>query len=164
MFVSVRICAYIDYTAILLWPRAMVLWIGGLILWTSNANTLRTLRKYATLLGESAKRQAQSCCHSDTGGCRRCADKAPARTRRRKKNAAQWRWVREWLFVCLCVCVCVCVLIWLAWPGLRGRCLAKCALNCKCRHKQGTSKYKPGYVQIQTGYVQISTGIHSDTE
>ena len=48
--------------------------------------------------------------------------------------------------------------------GLRGRCLAECALNCKCRHKQGTSRYKPGYVQIQTGYVQISTGIHSDTE
>ena len=30
-------------------------------------------------------------------------------------------------------------------------CLAKCALNCKCRYKQGTSKYKREYVQIQAG-------------
>ena len=37
---------------------------------------------------------------------------------------------------CVGGCVCVCVVIWLAcganvWPNL------ECALNCRCRHKQG---------------------------
>ena len=131
--------------------------------------TVSALRKHATLLRESVnlKQQARSSSHSSAGSCRHGAGKAPALTRRRKKNAAQWTWVREWL--------CVCVVIWLAcwadaWPNS--------PLNCKCRHKQGTSTCEPGYVQKRTdtwrsvreyfryglGYVQIRTGIRAETD
>ena len=112
--------------------------------------TVSALRKHATLLRESVnlKQQARSSSHSSAGSCRHGAGKAPALTRRRKKNAAQWTWVREWL--------CVCVVIWLAcwadaWPNS--------PLNCKCRHKQGTSTCEPGYVQKRPGYVKIRTGV-----
>ena len=60
------------------------------------------LCKYTTLF-ESVKQQALSCSHSNTGCCRRCNDKAPTLMHRRKKNTAQWMWVREWLCMCLCV-------------------------------------------------------------
>ena len=47
------------------------------------------LCKHTTLLGGSAKRQAQACSHPSTGCCRRCAGKAPALTCSSKKEAAQ---------------------------------------------------------------------------
>ena len=95
----------------------------------------------------------------------------------------------------LCVCVCVCVFDtvcvgWCLWVGvgvcdlaslrLLGQCLAECALNCKCRYKQGTSRYKDrcrcklGKVQMWgivsmdrrlylSGHMQILNGIRADT-
>ena len=127
------------------------------------------LRKHATLLKESAKRQARCCRQSSTYGCRRGAGKAPALTRRRHSDRGCVT-VRGWL----CICV------WGNLAGLRGRCLAERALNCRCRHKQGTSKYEPGYARdtcrsllvyktihsdtvYELRYVQIRTGIRADT-
>ena len=62
--------------------------------------------------------------------------------------------------------------------GLRSRCLAECALNCRCRHNQGTSRYEvitnrdtrglradPYWYTFRYGlrYVQIRIGIRADT-
>ena len=123
------------------------------IKWWWRQMAVSALRKHVTLLWEPVKLQALSCCHSSTGCCRRYEGKAPALARRRKKKAAQWSWVCGWL--CM----------WGNLAGLRGQCLSKFALNCKCRfsNKLGTSRYWPGYVQKPTWYMQIQTWIHADT-
>ena len=71
------------------------------------------------------------------------------------------------------LCMCVCGNL----AGPLGQCLAECALNCRYRQKQGTSRYEQGYAQdtvvradqywytFRYGlrYVQIQTGVRADT-
>ena len=69
---------------------------------------------------------------------------------------------------------CVTVLGWLCvwgggnFAGLPSRCLAECALNCRCRQNQGTSRYEPGYARDTCRtvlvYIQIRTKIRADTD